>query len=265
MRCLFSDRSDPGPDRDEPPDLDKSPDLDESLDLDELYRVPALAPGQAHVRSNFVSSLDGAAELDGTSGALGGEADRLVFSTLRQLCDVVLVGAGTVRSENYGGVVVPAGRRDRRVAAGLAPVPPVAVVSASLGLDPAARLFTAEVPPIVLTCAAAPAERKAALRKAAEVEECGDERVDPSLALARLVELGLPRVLTEGGPRLHAQLIAAGLLDELCLTLAPVLAGPGRAGVTAGDRWTTPTGFQLGHVLTDGDYLFLRYRSADQG
>lgn len=251
MRCLFSDR------------FGISDDLAGRLDLEDLYRVLPPPAGRAHVRSNFVSSLDGAAELDGTSGALGGEADRAVFATLRQLCDVVLVGAGTARTENYGGVVVSQPRQAERVRTGQAAVPPVAVVTASLDLDPEARLFGgAEVRPIVLTCAAAPEARKAALRAVADVHECGDKVVNPTLAVAQLVELGLPRVLTEGGPRLHAQLAAAGLLDELCLTVAPVLAGPGRTSVVAGDPWPAPTGFHLGHVLAADDFLFLRYRRA---
>jgi riboflavin biosynthesis pyrimidine reductase len=230
------------------------------VDLDALYAVPALLPGQAHVRSNFVCSLDGAVELDGRSGRLGGDADRTVFATLRQLCDVILVGAGTVRAENYGSFDVPAGRRKTRIDAGMAPVPPIAVVTASLDLDPAADLFSAEVRPIVLTCATAPAQRRESLREVADIHVCGYDAVDAHLALGTLVELGMSRVLTEGGPQWHTQLARAHLLDELCLTLAPLLAGPGRTGMAAGERWVAPVGFTLAHVLAADDYLFLRYR-----
>jgi riboflavin biosynthesis pyrimidine reductase len=175
---------------------------------------------------------------------------------------VVLVGAGTVRHENYGPVVVPPERRVRRRAAGLAEVPPIAVVTASAGLDPAARLFGVEARPIVLTCAAASPARRQALSVVADVVVCGDTTVDLALALAALAERGLTRVLTEGGPLLHAQLGDAGLLDELCLTLAPLLAGPGRIGIAQGEPWPRPVAMRLVHVLAEDDSLFLRYRRA---
>ncbi|MCK9895467.1 pyrimidine reductase family protein [Frankia sp. AgB32] len=253
MRRLLTD---PDPASAEPPS--GAPDVD----LDEAYAYPAEAARSSFVRSNFVCSADGAAEVGGRSGPLGGPADRRVFQLLRWLSDVVLVGAGTARHENYGAVVVPAERRERRRAAGLAEVPPVAVVTASAGLDPAARLFAVEVRPIVLTCAAAPPERRAALSAVADVVVCGEQTVELVPALAALAERGLTRVLTEGGPTLHAQLGAAGLLDELCLTVAPLLAGPGRIGIGQGQPWAGPVAMRLVHLLTEDDSLFLRYRRA---
>lgn len=229
-------------------------------DLDAAYAVPAPALGNAHVRSNFVASADGAAEVDGRSGGLGGEADRWVFRTLRWLADVVVVGAGTARAENYGPAIVPPERREARVAAGLAPVPPIAVISGSLAFDPAARLFAAEVRPILFTHGNAPAQRIAALREVADVVVCGDDRVELTVALAELVARGLPRVLTEGGPALHAQLAGAGLLDELCLTIAPLLGGPGHLGIVAGAGWPAARPMRLRHALEDEGALFLRYQ-----
>ncbi|MDT3444799.1 MULTISPECIES: pyrimidine reductase family protein [unclassified Pseudofrankia] len=229
-------------------------------DLDAAYAVPALLPGTAHVRANFVASADGAAEVSGRSGALGGPADRWVFRTLRWLADVVVVGAGTARTEDYGPAIVPPERREARVAAGLAPVPPIAVISGSMELDPTARLFDAEVRPLLLTRASAPADRVAALREVADVVVCGDERVELKAALAELVARGLPRVLTEGGPLLHAQLAGAGLLDELCLTVAPLLGGPGHLGIVAGLPWPSARAMELAHLLEEDGTLFLRYR-----
>ncbi len=229
------------------------------MDLDVFYSLPPVPFGTVHVRANFVSSVDGAAEVDGRSGGLGGSGDRRVFRTLRWLADVVLVGAGTAVSENYGPVIVPADRRERRTAAGQAPVPPVAVVSGSLRLDPAARLFTADTRPLVLTCDTAPAERRRALAEVAEVLNCGEEAVDLATALTALAERGLGRVLCEGGPSLHAALGGAGLLDELCLTLAPLLAGPDHLRIVGGHRWETPLNMTLSHVLEEDANLFLRY------
>ncbi|MCK9928222.1 pyrimidine reductase family protein [Frankia sp. Mgl5] len=239
----------------EPDDADH----DVDVDLDLAYALPEPTPGVPHVRSNFVASADGAIELDGRSADLGGPADLRVFRTLRWLSDVVLVGAGTARTEDYGPVLVPAERRERRAAAGLAPVPPIAVVSGRLELDPDARLFTAAVRPLLLTCDAAPPQRRRALEPVAEIVVCGDETVEPRAALDALAARGLLRVLTEGGPRLHAQFAQAGLLDELCLTLAPLLAGPGRLGLMQGPTWPAPVGLRLGQVLEEDGALFLRY------
>ncbi|WP_101835055.1 pyrimidine reductase family protein [Frankia canadensis] len=253
MRCLLPS---PAPFGDVPPGQEPG----DEADLDAAYAYPAEAAHTSYVRSNFVGAVDGAAEVDGRSGPLGGEADLRVFRTLRWLSDVVLVGAGTARHENYGPVIVPPERRERRRAAGLAEVPPVAVVTASAGLDPAARLFDAEVRPLVLTCDAASPARRAALAEVAEVVVCGDAAVDMPRALAALAARGLTRVLTEGGPMLHAQLGGAGLLDELCLTVAPLLAGPGRIGIVQGAAWPRPVSMRLVHVLAEDDNLFLRYR-----
>lgn len=249
------------PDGDAPcPAVPVGDDGGDEVDLDEAYALPANAAERVHVRSNFVMSIDGAAEVGGRSGPLGGPADWQVFRLLRWLSDVVLVGAGTVRTEDYGPVVVPPERRERRVAAGLAAVPPVAVVSRTLSFEPAARLFSGEVRPLLLTCEAAPAERRDALAPVADIVMCGADTVVPALALEALAARGLTRVLTEGGPLLHAELAAAGLLDEICLTIAPVLAGPGRLGIVQGVPWTMPVDLTLVQVLTEDGVLFLRYR-----
>ncbi|OHV43303.1 hypothetical protein CC117_11640 [Parafrankia colletiae] len=229
------------------------------VDLDIVYGLPELTAGIPHIRSNFVASVDGAIEIDGRSGDLGGPADLRVFRALRWLADVVLVGAGTVRTEDYGPVPVPAARQEIRVAAGLAPIPPVAVVSGRLDLDPDARLFGGAVRPLLLTCEAAPIELRRALEPVADVVSCGERTVEPAAVLAALAERGLLRVLTEGGPTLHSQLARAGLLDEVCVTLAPVLAGPARLGMMAGASWTAPQHLRLLHVLEEDGSLFLRF------
>jgi riboflavin biosynthesis pyrimidine reductase len=235
----------------------------EAVELATAYAVPPVPAGGHHVRVNFVASTDGASEVDGRSGALGGDGDRRVFRTLRWLTDVVLVGAGTARAEDYGPVKIPPAERARRVSAGQAPVPPIAVVTGRGDLDPASRLFAgAEARPIVLTCEAAPADRRAALAAVSEVVLCGADAIDPSAALAALGGRGLGRVLCEGGPSLYGTLASAGLADELCLTLAPVLAGPAHVGIIAGQPWRHPHDLALVHVLEEDGALFLRYRRA---
>ncbi len=224
------------------------------------------------LRANLVVSLDGAVELDGRSGALGGAADRELLATLRALADVVLVGAGTARSEGYGPVWVGRERMQRRERRGQAPLPTLAVVTRSAELDPQGRLFVERRPdqpapprPVVVTCLGAPAERRRRLEDVAEVLVAGDAEVDLPKAVADLrgrTEAG-GRILTEGGPRLLGDLVGAGLLDELCLTHSPVIAGPGRVRLT--DGWSQPgTGdhpeLTLEAVHSGGGQLFARYR-----
>lgn len=219
------------------------------------------------VRANFVASLDGGATTDGRSGGLGGPGDRAVFQTLRELCDVVLVGAGTARTENYSGAQLSSGcQRDRR-ARGQAAVPPIAIVTRSGLLDPGMRVFTrTEVPPLVLTSTrSAPATRDR-LGGHAEVRDCsGDDPgdVDPAAVFGTLAARGLLRVLTEGGPSLLGTLVAADLLDELCLTMAPLLVG-GEARRIATGLGGVRTRMRRMHVLTDDDgYLYTRYVRGD--
>lgn len=216
------------------------------MDLAALYAPPA----GRQVRVNFVSSLDGAAEVDGRSGPLGGPADKLVFFTLRSLCDVVLVGAGTARAENYGPV--------KLVGRSPGDLPRLALVSRSLDLSPDARYFTEPGPrPLIITSAAATVPDW--LDGAAELIVAGQDQVDLASALDQLADRGLQRVLCEGGPRLFGDLAQAGLVDELCLTLAPLLAGPDRMGIIGGSRWSGSLTLTLRSAVEADDVLLLRY------
>ncbi|SEO02799.1 pyrimidine reductase family protein [Cryobacterium luteum] len=225
--------------------------------LIEHYRVPdRLTP---RVRVNFIASLDGAATHEGLSAGLNNADDKIVFDVLRLLTDVILVGAGTVRAEGYGGILLPADDAAWRVQAGLAAQPPVAIVSGRLDLDPGHPVFSqAATRPIVLTHAAAPADRRAALAEVAEVIVCGEHAIDPHLLVAALTARGLPQILCEGGPHLFGDFVAADRVDELCLSLAPVLEG-GSAGRIAVGADAAARAMELKHVLRAGDMLFLRY------
>ncbi|UGT63425.1 pyrimidine reductase family protein [Nocardia asteroides] len=232
-----------------------------AIDDDELARLYAY-PRQLDapwLRANFVSSIDGAATSGGVSGGLGTPADRRVFGTLRELADVVLVGAGTVRAENYGGAATDPERRRALAALGYGGdadgvPPPIAVVTASASLDPESRLCTdTDVPPIVLTTASAPSDRVAALIAAgAKVVEVGTNAITPRGLADALAGLGLYRVLCEGGPHLVGELIDADLLDELCLTTAPMLVG-GSGGRIALSPGESAHPMVRRHVLLDDD------------
>lgn len=228
-------------------------------DLRALYAYPELDQ-TPWVRVNFVSSLDGAATLDGVSEGLSSPGDKQVFGMLRELCDVVLVGAGTVREENYRGVRTSERRRTARRARGQSDVPPVAVVTSRARIDPGSALFTdTSVPPIVLTTEDADPGRTRALESAgAEVLVVGEDRVDPAQALEALAQRGLLRVLCEGGPGLFGDLLVADLVDELCLTTAP-LAVAGGAGRIARSTAVVTTRLQVAHVLDDDGALLTRW------
>lgn len=216
------------------------------------------SPGPA-LRVNFVSSIDGAATLQGVSGGLSGPADKQIFNTLRMACDALVVAAGTVRQENYDALrLTPAGRAWRRDQ-GLPEFPLMVIVSGSLDLDPAQLIFSdAPIRPIVVTHAAAPAERRAAVAEVADIITAGSEQVDLAAALTALHERGATQLLCEGGPHLLGALTAADLVDELCLTVSPLLAGAGAGRITAGSP-AAPREMSLRGILRAQDMLFLRY------
>ncbi|MET9802426.1 pyrimidine reductase family protein [Streptomyces sp. NPDC006368] len=241
-----------------------APARDREWSLDELAEAYAY-PERPWLRANMVSSLDGAAQHDGRSEPISSATDMRIFGTLRALADVVIVGAETVRREGYR----PARAREafaaRRAAAGQGPAPAIAVVSASLELDFAAPLFTGPlVPTLLLTGAAAPADRvRAAEAAGAEVIVAGDgPGVEPVRALRALAARGLTRQLTEGGPRLLGQLVAAGALDELCLTVSPLLTAGNAQRIAGGPSLVVPERFALASVLEEEGFLFTRYRRA---
>lgn len=209
-----------------------------------------------YVRVNFVSSLDGAVSVDGRSGGLGSDGDRRVFGMLRELAEVVLVGAGTVRAEDYRGARKPTRGRDTP--------PPIAVVTGSAELDPASRLFTDTlVPPIVLTLDSAPRSQRDRLTDAgADVAVL--DRLTPDALLAELGRRGLHRILCEGGPSLHGALQAADAVDELCLTVAPLLAGGTTGRIATGPEGAPPRSMSLVGALESDGSLLLRYRRSGE-
>ncbi|MFD7391083.1 pyrimidine reductase family protein [Streptomyces sp. NPDC059852] len=234
-------------------------------ELAAVYAYPDAGPGGGTpwLRGNMVSTLDGAAQHEGRSQPISCAADMRIFGTLRALADVVVVGAETVRQEGYRPARARAEFAGARAAAGQAPAPAVAVISASLDLDFGLPLFTSPlVPTLVLTGAAAPADRVAqAERSGARVVIAGDGAgVDPARAVAALAGLGHTRLLTEGGPRLLGQLVAGGVLDELCLTISPMLTAGDAQRIAGGPSVEVPRRFELASLLEEDGFLFSRYR-----
>jgi riboflavin biosynthesis pyrimidine reductase len=216
-------------------------------------------PEPRWVRGCLVMSLDGAlAGPDGLSGSISSLEDRAVLAAVRALADAYVVGAGTLRAEGYGPVRARGELRALRRERDQHAAPTLVAVSASCRFDwPTARFQHSDLAPLVLTTARAHDADMASARAAGcEVVVAGSERVDLARARAILAERGLTRVTIEGGPQLMRQAVAAGLLDELDLTLSPMLTASGPDAAAPG---APVVGMRLAHVLEQDSFLFTRY------
>lgn len=232
--------------------------MDEVLDH---YDYPPLAGGRWWLRTNMVASVDGSATgSDGLTGTLATPPDRPVFHHLRGLSDAIIVGAGTARDEDYGPPVVDDDVRGRREAAGQAPRPLMVVVTRSLSLEPDARLFSGPDRVTVVTSRAADWNRVERLGEVADVVRTGEEQVDLPELLGLLADQGVRRLLCEGGPSLLADMLAAGVLDEVCLTVVPVLTGGQGRRITGGSALDPAPGFSPAFLaLADDGTLLTRW------
>lgn len=220
------------------------------------------------VRSVFVSSIDGAATGgDNLSGSLSSDHDRALFLFQRNLADVILVGAGTVRAERYRPVTAKDEHRQRRADRGQRPAPTLCIVSGRLDLNPTDPLFTeSDERVIVATHSKADWERVEQLGEVADVIRTPGDTVDLPSLLSTLSQRGLTRIDCEGGPSLHNDLIRAGVLDELVLTLAPHLAGGTARRITSGAGPEVPYRMQCEAMLLDDDGgLFTRWTRRGHG
>jgi riboflavin biosynthesis pyrimidine reductase len=220
-----------------------------------------------------VSSIDGAASANGQSRGLQTPGDNAVFAALRDLADVILVGAGTAAKERYRPATPPADRQALRRELGLRPAPAVAVVSASLSVDLSAELYSSTeslAPTLIISGSAAPLGKRndiidlaasGAALQLLEAPVASGGAVDFAAAVASLRELGYRRILCEGGPTLFSTAVLARSVDELCLTVSPMLAGPEPGRIIAGQPW--PADFlpqlRLTGLLLEDDALFCRY------
>lgn len=208
------------------------------------------------VALNFASTLDGRASIEGHSGPIGSDTDTAMLVGLRQRFDAVMIGAGTMRVERYGRIITDPEKRARREALGL-PGDPLVVIVGGLDLPWDAELFTDGGGKVMLFTGAEgdPPETATPLEV---VREPGG-RVDMATALRHLrAEHSVRSLLCEGGPRLHSQLQAGALADELFLTIAPKLVGAG-ASILEG-ALPEIAEFELLWLLQEGSELFARYQ-----
>ncbi len=233
-----------------------------------LWERPGQEPGQARDRGrvmlNMISTADGRATLGGRSGAISASADRQLFHGLRSAVDAVLVGAGTVRAERYGRIIPDASRRAQRRARGLSDEPLACIVSGRMALEQDVPLLEApQTRAVILTASAASLPAYAAHVDYVHAER--DGRLDLTAAMTELRQrFALHSILCEGGPHLACQLLAAGLIDEMFLSLSPLLAGGEPSGgealrILAGGELVPPVELELLSVLQSGSNLFLRY------
>ena len=210
---------------------------------------------------NMIATLDGRAAAGGSTRALGGPADLEMLLELRVIADAVMVGSGTLRAEGYGRLMRRPERRAARTAAGLAADPPAVLISRELDLPWDAALFDAAEQPVLIYTRAG---RPRLPRTSADVEVVVLDALEPRAVLADLRRRGVAVLLCEGGPTLNAWLLAAGAVDELFLTLTPVLSGdPREPTILGGPALDPPAGAQLEWVLRHRSDLFLRYRLRD--
>ena len=230
---------------------------------------PPAAPGRArpYVVLNMVATLDGRATLNGRSGPLSDPADRALFHGLRSVVDAVMAGAGTVRTERYGPIVRDPDSRRRRLRRGLSEQPLACVVSASLALAPDLPLLSDPDSRVaILTPSEATLSETAAHVEYVRTRR-DDQSLDLSAALAELHDrLQIRTLLCEGGPHLNTDLLSAGLVDELFLSISPILAGGGQSDgapplrILAGPDLQPAVELELRSALEHDSHLFLRYR-----
>jgi riboflavin-specific deaminase-like protein len=241
MRRLFPD---PGP----------TTVLDQIQQLDLISSPPADRPC---VITNFAVTVDGRATLHGRSGAIGSDTDTEMLVCLRTRVDAVMIGAGTMRAERYGRPVADPGKRGRRERRGLSQDPLLVIVSGRLDLPWDAPVFDDRGARVLIftTSDAEPPETVAEVRMVRH-----EGRVDLAAVLGYLRrDRGVRALLCEGGPRLHAQLIDAGLVDELFVTRAPKLAGGDGPGLAVGmPELARP--LEIAWILEEDGELFARYR-----
>jgi riboflavin-specific deaminase-like protein len=232
---------------------------DQIIELDLISNAPAERP---YLITNFAVTLDGRATLHGRSGSIGSDTDTELLVCLRTRVDAVMIGAGTMRAERYGRPVADPGKRGRRERRGLSQDPLLVIVSGRLDIPWDAPVF-ADRGARVLIFTTSEAQAPETVAEVRLVRHEG--AVDLASALAYLrSERGVRALLCEGGPRLHAQLLDAGLVDELFVTHAPKLAGGEGPGLAVGlSELERP--LEVAWLLEEDGELFARYRVPRDG
>ena len=233
----------------------------EEADLDEIYRSERQRSGnRPWLMVNMISTIDGVTEIDGVSGPLGSAGDKDVFGVIRTLPDIILVGSKTATAEGYNPPSTSVSTKARRLTSGAWPVARIAVVSARLDFDLTLPMFTRQAQrPLVLTTINADPDKLERVNQCADLVQCGVDTVDLGEALIQMGDLGATTVLSEGGPTLNGLLLEAELVDEVFISLAPLMGGGIATGIAKAVESPGVQELKLRHILTEDEYLFLRY------
>jgi riboflavin-specific deaminase-like protein len=235
--------------------LDGIPPLpDSAAELNRYYGDPPNG-----IRANMVVTPDGAGAFHGRTKAITDPADQRLLGHLRSHADAVMVGAATVQAEHYGPVTLTAETRAQREQEGYAAAPPLVVVTAHANLPVTLPIFAPAGPRTIIATLAQSAARASELHQVADIVVVGEDDLDLSRLIEVLRERNLQRILCEGGPYLLSRLIEQDLIDDMCLTLSPFLAGSQPTTMQPASDRVAPTRLTLHHVLTSDDFLYLRY------
>ncbi|MCL5076725.1 MAG: dihydrofolate reductase family protein [Actinobacteria bacterium] len=225
----------------------------DQIDLSEFYPDPKLEPtNTVWIRANFATAANGVVKVDDQSQAVSGPPDRAIFNYLRKQCNAILVGAGTARKENYG---VPQPNPDSHAR------PRLVIVSNSLDIPSNAKFLDREHPPLIVTSAKSYESNNDEIDgfgNLAEFVILGEEKVDLSRVKTLLSSMALTSVLCEGGPNLFSQLLSLKLINELCLTISPKIAGGKPTGIAELPQNLTIE-MELGSHLSIDNFQFCRY------
>lgn len=224
--------------------------------LDMLFSEKRERTGRPWVMFNMVESVDGATAVDGGASALNDEDDRALFLAMRAVADLVLMGAETVRSENLGPVRMSGEMSRYRANAGMEEEPRMVILTRSLGLDPEARVFSDPARrPTILTGDRVDQNRLDALSRVADVVQIDD--LDGNAIIEQLGSAGV--ILCEGGPTVNGVLMTAGMVDEINITVSPMLALGESQRIAHGQPLQPPIDMRLDRIVRGDRSLFLRY------
>lgn len=237
------------------------PTFRENVDLNIAYSYPETK--KPYIRTNMVSSIDGAISIDGHAKELSSKADRKIYRVMRNLSDIILVGARTMRIENYKPAKIDEENQELRVSRGQDPLPSIALVSRSGLFDWGMPFFTdTKIKPLVFTSDEG-AKVASEGKDVAEIISCGDNTVDLNRLVKKLSSRGFIKILCEGGPTLNAHLLKAGLIDELCLTFSPLIVQGDSARIFNGPTLDVPIEFSISNMFVEDNNIFTRYRKTN--
>jgi riboflavin biosynthesis pyrimidine reductase len=233
-------------------------DLVAGLDLTAGLTAAVGARPRPRVVADMVATVDGRAAVHGRSVALGHPADRALLRELRTAADAILVGSATLAAERYANLLDDE-QRARRVADGRPPHPLIVTLSRELILDRAIPLFEEPGVPIAVFTYAGQEVVAPVFGADLEVVRLGAQAPLLASALVALGKRGVRSVLCEGGPTLLRHLVADGALDDLLLTVSPLLAAGGAPTILDGEPLAVPAGLALRDVHRADDHVFLHY------